>query len=167
MSPNQPTEADFSVGIQPKEAKALQDFLKQQGYITQASDSIRRGPRTTLVAVSSGPDYNKMLNDLFDPLMYISHLVSLFSCVLERTNADVFAVPAPWWANSRKDWPHGTNTTSTRAHHAATGNTSSTTPQEETYSDSRLGSRPPQFGHAVQDAHQVPRAARLIKQTQS
>lgn len=76
--------ADEDSGIQPNAARDLQKFLKEEGYITSTSCAQQRGRvasrRTTLVAVSSGPDYNKMLSELFDPLMHISHLVSFFCC---------------------------------------------------------------------------------------
>ena len=60
-------------------AGPLYHHLKNEGYVVTASGSHRAGysasGKAQFVAVQAGPDHDKMLRNLFDPLMHISHHV--------------------------------------------------------------------------------------------
>jgi len=55
------------------------NFLKDAGYVVDASGAHKTGYAATgkpsLVAVTSGPDHQDMLQTLFDPLALIAHHV--------------------------------------------------------------------------------------------
>lgn len=47
--------------------------LKQAHYIVKASDWVSNAPKSGYVAIQDGPDHDRMLQELFDPMMHIAH----------------------------------------------------------------------------------------------
>ncbi|KAK3724805.1 hypothetical protein LTR37_000853 [Vermiconidia calcicola] len=73
------TQRDFAdeMGLTMSKAKPFYESLKTKGYVVAAPGSKKAGyassRRVLYVAVKQGPNYEKMLAELFDPLTHISH----------------------------------------------------------------------------------------------
>ena len=68
-------------GIETGVANHLHQHLKSERYVVPATKSRQTGYRLTgkplFVPVCKGPDHDRMLRELFDPLLHISHHVSV------------------------------------------------------------------------------------------
>ena len=62
-----------SPGLDTAVAKPVYHYLKNEGYIVSVGGAHKKAK---FVAVKDGPKHEKMLKDLFDPFMHISHHVS-------------------------------------------------------------------------------------------
>ncbi|KAK3707913.1 hypothetical protein LTR37_011765 [Vermiconidia calcicola] len=73
------TQRDFAgdMGLTMSQAKPFYESLKTKGYVVAAPGSRKAGyassGRPQYVAAKQGPNYEKMLAELFDPLTHISH----------------------------------------------------------------------------------------------
>ncbi len=72
-------------GMPLRAASSVYDHLRINGYTVPAKTALNTASRTaskfSLHLVRSGPIYEKMMKDLFDPMMLIGHLVSNCSIV--------------------------------------------------------------------------------------
>ena len=72
--------ANARLGLDAAVATSIYQHLRNEGYVVAAKGSHRAGfaasGKPLLVAVKSGPNHEKMLRNLFDPMLHINHRVS-------------------------------------------------------------------------------------------
>ncbi|KAK5113843.1 hypothetical protein LTR62_003227 [Meristemomyces frigidus] len=65
------------LGLQQNQARFIMNFLRDQGYVVNASGSHKKSytatKKPTLVAVTNGASHELMMQNLFDPLTHIAH----------------------------------------------------------------------------------------------
>jgi DNA-binding transcriptional MocR family regulator len=77
------TQKDLStrMRVSTTTARDLYHYLQNEGFVVRATGSKNSGYAATgkpyYVAPGDGPAHQKMLSELFDPQMHISHYVSL------------------------------------------------------------------------------------------
>lgn len=69
-------------GLRTSEGGPIFQHFRKEGYVVDATGSHRAGyaasGKPMFVAVKEGPSHEKMLKNLFDPQMHISHQVSIY-----------------------------------------------------------------------------------------